>query len=83
VVESSSKLDYELECENEEERMDWGEAFLWCSTKERWPTQRFIDSFDFVEHGFPHSSKPTTFKEALANEDVNKWKLAMDEEYQP
>jgi len=35
-----------------------------------------------VEHGFLHSFKLTTFKEALANEDVNKWKLTMDEEYQ-
>ncbi len=81
-VESNSKLDCEFECENEEERMDWGVPFFWCSTKERWPTQRFIDSLDFVEHGFPHSSKPTTFKEGLANEDANKWKLVMDEEYQ-
>jgi len=62
--------------------MDWGMPFLECSTKERWPTQRFTNSFDFVEHGFLQSFKPTTFKEALANEDVNKWKLTMDEEYQ-
>jgi len=63
-------------------KKDWGVPFLWCSTRERWPTQRFIDSFDFVEHGCPHSSEPTTFKNALANEDANKWKLVMDEEYQ-
>ncbi len=61
--------------------MDWEMPFLWFSTRERSPTQRFIDSLDFVEHGFPHSSKPTTFKEILENEEANKWKLVMDEEY--
>ncbi len=83
LVEFNSKLDCELECENEEEKMDWGVPFfLRCSTRERQPTQRSIESIDFVKHGFPHSSEPTTFKEALANEDANKWKLVMDGEYQ-
>lgn len=36
-----------------------------------------IDFFDFVEHGCPHLFEPTTFKEALANEDANKWKLVI------
>lgn len=62
--------------------MDCGMPFLRCSTRERWPTQRFIDSLIFGKHGLPRSSKPTTFKKALANEDANKWKLVMDEEYQ-
>jgi hypothetical protein len=80
--ENLVELDFKPECEDEEGIMDWGVAFLEYSTRERWPTQRFIDFFDLVEHGVFHSSKPTTFKEALANEDVNKWKLTMDEEYQ-
>jgi hypothetical protein len=33
LVESNSKPDCEVECENEEERMDWGVPFLQCSTE--------------------------------------------------
>ncbi len=42
------------------------------STRERWPSQWLINFQNFVEHGFPHSCEPASFKEILTNKKSKK-----------
>jgi hypothetical protein len=52
-----------------------------CSITQRQPTQRLIEYLNFGSTST--SCELTSFnEEALTNETINKWKQAMDEEYQ-
>ncbi len=58
-----------------------GVPLVRCLIRQRQPTQRLIEYLNFGSTS-TSSCELTSFNEALTNENINKWKQAMDEEYQ-
>lgn len=51
------------------------------STRERVPSQKFLEALTFTIEPFKSNAQPNSYQEAMMSDDSARWKVAMDDEY--